>query len=134
MKENHDDIALDTLSRLSAISEDVAKISEVEDGFESRLEELRGDVDRLFALQNTIERELEKWSGLLDRVQDALTAMNGLTEKVERLEQTLSEMDLNEVRSSADKAVTSIDKAVSVLGEEKDKPKTLAEAKGKKKR
>ena len=133
MKENHEDISLETLEKLSALEEEIGNIASVEDGFDSRLEEIKNDVNRLYALQSSLEKEIEKWSGLLDKVNEALSSMNSLVEKVSKLEETISSLDLNEVKESSDRASSSIDKAIASLMEEKDKPLTSAEAKGKKK-
>ena len=133
MKENHEDISLETLEKLSALEEEIGNIASVENGFDSRLEEIKNDVNRLYALQSSLEKEIEKWSGLLDKVNEALSSMNSLVEKVSKLEETISSLDLNEVKESSDRASSSIDKAIASLIEEKDKPLTIAEAKGRKK-
>ena len=120
MDEKTNERLMGILDSLAELEGRIAKIAEIEQGFDEKQASLEESLEAIFARQRSLEDQLSRLERLLENISAAIKDADRLAAVVESLEKKLGELDLEKVSEAAESVSELSEKAVKKLSE---KPK-----------
>ncbi len=102
--EEKKDLFAETVKDLQDLQEKIARIAEIENGFDEKLEAFDERIQGAFDIHKNLSQQIERMGAALDKLQETLKKAGQLQQSLERLLDRYEKLDLDRLAESIESA------------------------------